>query len=294
MNATLSPPGDQLGEPLYPGPELRGLASGPRPGSTRPSVGGRGLMGSSSAGCAQPESRAAAHAATRKVSARGLHRIAAGRAGDRLRRQLDQEGGAQADLALHGDVAAVHIDYLLAYGQAEPATPCRPRAVLVYPVEAPEELVEVFRWDAYARVLYANRSPGRGVFHRDVHPVARVRVLDGVVEQVEEDLVELLNVADAAVLGLVLEVHLDAEALGLGLDGPDGGPHHLPEVSGADLELVLPRVHLGQRHQLLDHGPDARELPLGELQGAVLQRVEPLPRPLKQADGALNGSERRP
>src|SRR3712207_1856125 len=142
MKATLSPPGDQLGEPLYPGPELRGLASGPRPGFTRPSAEGRGSMGSSSVGCVQPASRAAAHAATRRPPAgerlgERLHRIGR-RAGDRLRRQLHQEGGAPADLALHGDVAAVHLDYLLAYGEAQPAPPGRPRAVLVDPVEAPE------------------------------------------------------------------------------------------------------------------------------------------------------------
>src|ERR671916_500088 len=165
MKATLSPPGDQLGEPLYPGPELRGMASGPRPGSTRPSAGGRGSMSSSSVGCVQPASRTSAHAAKRMPRAdECLHRIGR-RAGDRLRRQLHQEGGAPAYLALHGDVAAVHLDYLLAYGEAQPAPPGRPRAVLVDPVEAPEELVQVLLGDADARVSYADGCPGGRVFH---------------------------------------------------------------------------------------------------------------------------------
>src|SRR5918997_967944 len=241
MNATRPPSGDQLGEPLYPGPVLIGLASGPRPGLIRPSAGGRGGIGPSEAGCLQPVSGAASPAASRHRNSgvflrRLLERIAR-RTGEWPFGEVDEEGRAPADLALHRDVAAVHLDDLLADGEPEAATPGRPRAVFVHPVEALEELIEVFRRDADARVSDAHGHPGGVVLHGDVNPVAGVRVLYGVVQQVEEDLVELLHVADAGVLVCVLEVHLDAEALGLRLDGPYGGPDDLPEVRRSDLEL---------------------------------------------------------
>ena len=53
---------------------------------------------------------------------------------------LIQEDGAHAGLALDGDASAVHLDYLLAYGEPEPAPPGSARAVLVDPVEPLEEL----------------------------------------------------------------------------------------------------------------------------------------------------------
>ena len=127
-----------------------------------------------------------------------------------------------------------------------------------------------------------------------VHPGARVGVLDGVVQQVEEDLVELLDVADAPVLARVSEIYPDAEPLGLGLHRLYGGLDDRTEVGRPYLELVLPGVHLGEGHQLLDHPPYAPELLVGQLERPVLQRVEPVAGPLEQADRALDGGQGGP
>src|SRR5918995_4739035 len=162
VNAILSPPGLQLGEPLYPGPELKARVPGPSPGSIRPAAGARGAMESSSSVWAHPAMIAIARAmnATR-FAGPILEGMACGAGEERLR-EVDLEDGAHADLALDGDAAAVHLYYLLGYGQSQSASPARAGAVLVYPVETLEELVQVFFGDAKARVLDAH-GQRRGV-----------------------------------------------------------------------------------------------------------------------------------
>src|SRR5215217_7907474 len=111
VNAILSPPGLQLGEPLYPGPELRASVPGPSPGSTRPAAGARGAMETSSSEWVHPTTRTAA--IRRSVA---LESMAYGAGEERLW-EPDLEDGAHTDLALDGNTAAVHLDYLLAYGE---------------------------------------------------------------------------------------------------------------------------------------------------------------------------------
>src|SRR5215203_2843213 len=216
------------------------------------------------------------------------------RAGEESLGQVDLEDGTRADLALDGDAPTVHLHYLLAYCQPQTATPARAGAVLVYPVKTLEELVEILLGDANARVLDAHGQGGCVLVYLDVDPGAGVGVLDGVVYQVEEDLVELLHVADAPVLTEVAEVDPDSEPLGFGLHGLYGGQDDGAKVGRTDLELVLPGIHLGEGHELLDHPPYAPELLVGQLERPVLQRVKPLARPLEQTDRALDGGERGP
>src|SRR5215210_6917149 len=97
VNAILSPPGLQLGEPLYPGPELRARAPGPSPGSTRPAAGARGAMETSSSEWAHPTTTRTA--AIRRTTA--LESMTYG-AGEECFREPDLEDGAHPDLALDG------------------------------------------------------------------------------------------------------------------------------------------------------------------------------------------------
>src|SRR5215218_3706630 len=216
------------------------------------------------------------------------------RAGEESPGQVDLEDGTRADLALDGDAPAVHLHYLLAYGQPQTASPARAGAVLVYPVKTLEELAEILLGDAQARVLDAHGQGGGVLVYLDVDPGAGVGVLDGVVHQVEEDLVELLHIADAPVLADVAEVDADPEPLGFGLYGLYGGKDDGAEVGRTDLELVLPGIHLGEGHELLDHPPYTPELLVGQLERPVLQRVEPVAGPLEQTDRALDGGKGGP
>src|ERR687893_1359921 len=290
VKAIRSPCGLQLGDPLYPGPELKGCVPGPSPESARPPAAERGGMDTSSSAFMHP-------ATTRTTAAiraaRPLYRIARGTREGGLG-DTYPEGGAHADLALDEDIAAVHLDDLLADGEPQAAPPGRAGAILVHPVEPLEELVQLFLRDTDAGVphLYGQRRVV--LYYRDIHASPRVGVLDGVVQQVEEDLVELLGVADAPVLARIVEVDRDAEPLGLGLHGLYGGLDDPAQVGRPDLELVLPRVHQGERQELLDHPPDASEFLVCQLQRPVLQRVEPVPGALQQAHGTLDRREGRP
>src|SRR5215210_422282 len=259
------PPGLKLGEPLYPGPELKGCASGPRPGSTPSPAAGSGGIEVSSLGCRHPpagRSIAASSAAHLTPTQGALKRIAGGARDGRLG-EAYLEGRARADHALDGDVPAVHLDDLAADGEPEAAPPGRARAVLVHPVEALEELAQVLLRYADAGVLDLDGQVRDVLPYPDVHAGAGVGVLYGVVQQVEEDLVELLGVAHAPVLGGAVEVYLDAEPGGLRLDGLYGSLDDSAHVRRPDLELVLPGVQLGKRQELLHHPPDAPELPVG-------------------------------
>jgi hypothetical protein len=65
------------------------------------------------------------------------------------------------------------------------------------------------------------------------------------------------------VLARVTEVYLDAEPLGLGLYRLYCCLDDRAHVCRPYLELVLPGVHLGQGHQLLDHPPYALQFLIG-------------------------------
>src|SRR5215211_8152467 len=103
-------------------------------------------------------------------------------AGQERLREPDLEDGAHVDLALDGDTAAVHLHYLLAYGEPQSASPCRAGAVLVYPVETLEELVQILFGDADARITDAHRQRRVVLLYLHVDPRAGVGVLDRVVQ----------------------------------------------------------------------------------------------------------------
>src|SRR5215204_4252262 len=152
VNAILSPSGLQLGEPLYPGPELRACVPGPSPGSTRPAAGASGAMETSSLLWAHPATRSAAiERIKNRFTEATLKGMTYGAGQERLR-EPDLEDRAHVDLALDGDAAAVHLYYLFAYGKAKSAPPRRTGAVLVHPVKTLEELVQILFGDADARV----------------------------------------------------------------------------------------------------------------------------------------------
>src|SRR5215210_3701876 len=143
VKAIRSPCGLQFGDPLYPGPELRGCVPGPSPGSACSPVAERGGMETSSLAPMHPAKR---RAITASMAAPPLYRIARG-TGEGGLRDAHPEVGAHADLALDEDVAAVHLDDLLADGEPQAAPPGRAGAILVHPVEPLEELRELLLRD---------------------------------------------------------------------------------------------------------------------------------------------------
>src|SRR5215210_1192523 len=272
VKAILPPPGLQLGEPLYPGPELRARVPGPSPRSTLPAAGTRGSMENSSSVWTHATARTAVieRIANANRSTEATLESMTYRAGEERLREADLEDGAHLDLALDGDAAAVHLYYLLAYGESQPASSCCARAVFVLPVETLEELVQIFIGDADARVADAHGQRRVVLIYLHVHPCAWIGVLDRVVKEVDEDLIELLDVADALVLAGFIEIYPDAEPLGLGLDRLYSSLNNRTQVCRPYLELVLPGVHLGEGQQLLDHRPYALQFLIGQLQRPVL------------------------
>src|SRR5215212_5069862 len=93
-------------------------------------------------------------------------------AGQERLREPDLEDGAHIDLAFDGDAAAVHLHYLLAYGEPQPASPGRAGAVLVHPVETLEELVQILFGDAYARITDADGQRRVVLLYLYIHPGA--------------------------------------------------------------------------------------------------------------------------
>ena len=175
--------------------------------------------------------------------------------------------------ALGPDGAAVHLDELLDDGepQAEPAMP--PGGGGVGLAEAVEDLGEELGPDADAGVDDADLDVRVDPLQEDLDPAALGRELDGVGEEVPDDLLEAGGVAGDGP-GERVEDLVDADALGLGRrhDGGEGGLDDVGEVEPLDVEAELAGDDAGDVEEVIDDAGLGLGIPLdgGE---ALLQVV---------------------
>src|SRR5215831_9370459 len=100
------------------------------------------------------------------------------------------EDGAAVIFALDRDLAAVGLDDMLDDGEAQARAAGLARAGLVHAVETFEDARQVLGHDADAGVGRVDGYAVLPALRRDVDAPAARRVLDGVVYQVDEDLLD--------------------------------------------------------------------------------------------------------
>ncbi|HJL22888.1 MAG TPA: hypothetical protein RMH80_11695, partial [Polyangiaceae bacterium LLY-WYZ-15_(1-7)] len=165
-------------------------------------------------------------------------------------------------------------------GETEPRAPDVARAAHVDPVEALEDALEVVRRDRGAGVVHLEEHVLVLRAHPHVHAGPLGRVLDGVVDEVDEHLVEgpLVRLHPQR-LRRRLEDQLHAASLRLG-----GQPTHHLDHDGLDVDLlelepVLGRLGLRQRRQVRDQRLEAQRV--------LEDHVEEAPRRLRIVDDAV-------
>src|SRR5205807_7729194 len=117
---------------------------------------------------------------------------------------------AAADAALDLDPAAVRLGEMLDDGEAQAAAALVAGAALVHPVEALEDASQRLRRDADAGVADLDQRVAALPRQAQQHLAARPVVLDGVVEQVEEQPLDAVGVAGQARQRLVAQLQTDA------------------------------------------------------------------------------------
>src|SRR5690242_1451170 len=116
-------------------------------------------------------------------------------------RQGEGEGGPHADRALDADLAMHGASQIAADGEAESSTLVGARAARLELHERLEDTIELVRGDADAGVgdVQPNEVLLYVATHRD--PALGLTELDGIREQVEQDLTDLLGVRVDADIG---------------------------------------------------------------------------------------------
>ncbi len=183
-------------------------------------------------------------------------------------RQVERERAALAVDAGEADFAAQEHGQLAADGQAEAGAAVLARGAGVGLLEGLEDEPLLLRRDADAGVLdgegddllglaqhrVIDAPARRGKADTDVHMALR-RELDGVGEQVLEDLLQALRVADQGARQVGVEMHMERQVLVFG---------HVPEVA-------IDGVAQAGERDLLDLDGDGAGLDLREVENVVDQ-----------------------
>ena len=209
---------------------------------------------------------------------------------------LDDEPGAAAELALRADGPLVDEDDLPGQGQPDPRALLGPGLGPVDLGEAVEDRLEHVGRDADPRVLDGHGHGLVLVLDVDRDLAALVRELQGVGEQVEDDLLELVRVeGQIDGVGGVLVIEPDLLLVGQGLDRGQEGRDELDEIDDLHLEPHLALLELVQVEEVVDELEQLVAVALHRLEG-VLERRRQLAHPAFE-DGLERGQhqrERRP
>ncbi|EAU64887.1 hypothetical protein STIAU_5392 [Stigmatella aurantiaca DW4/3-1] len=186
------------------------------------------------------------------------------------------ENTAYIRLAFHLYFALHGAQEVLDDGQAQAGSPHVPAATFVHPVEALEDAGQVLGLDAHARVLDAHHAAPVLLGPPDVHPPTGRGVFDGVVEQVEEHLLDGPLIAPGAQVRRHMQLQANVLALGLRFDRVGGPGGRDREGHVGEPELHLARFEPGQLQQVLDELGEALGLAVDDLHhlgghGGVLQ-----------------------
>src|ERR1700674_1772974 len=200
------------------------------------------------------------------------------------KRELDREGGPLVRGALEVDRAAVQLHQLLGQGQPEPGARVLPVTGALDLVEGAEDLVLDILGDPDTTVL--DRDPKNRALNGGLEAdfPRRRRELDGVRQQVVEDLLELVLVCNQQRIDR-LNARADLDVL-----LHRQRPHHVEHLAdgGVDPELFVDQVHaarldLGQVEDVVDEGQQVlaavidvvqtvMALFLGDLSGEVVPK----------------------
>ena len=206
-----------------------------------------GCRGSAGAPAATGRSRASAAEATAARSAAGVPSTRRGSRGS-----VTVNLRPIADAALDLDRAAVHVHDRADDREPEPAPAAarlvRPRAA----VEALEDVRQLGRLDADARVGHLDPRPVRRRRHVDRDRAAARRELDRVGDEVGDDLADALRVvADPDRRDGEMQLDGDAAPLCRGRALLDGRLDGRPQVVRPQVEQDQPRIELRELEQVL-------------------------------------------
>src|SRR5438105_9873288 len=214
-----------------------------------------------------------------------------------IRRQREDEAAAVPGLALDPDAAAVQLDKALRKGEPEPRTLALLHADIRL-LELFEDPLVVLHSDTGARVGYRYQYLVVAARGRDDDLPSFRRELDGVREQVEDDLAQPPLVAFDQVNARRQPVRKPDAVLRRRL----AHHHHaaldrLTQRKRGDLELDLPRRDLGQIENVVDHGHQVMAGREDVVQVLLLLRVDraeqPLPQYLRKTDDRVQPRPQR-
>ena len=166
--------------------------------------------------------------------------------------QLDAEGAAPAGLA-GGREGAVHgLDQAFGQGQAQPGA-FDARGFGAEAIERDEQACHPFAGEAVARVANVDPQPPRtGLVPSDEDLTSESVVLDGVAQEVEQDLLEALAVGLDVEPAAVLDVDPDRALQGHGLDQGHGVGHQVGDAHRFWRRGQLTRRHAGDVQHVVD------------------------------------------
>src|SRR5215471_6463496 len=198
-------------------------------------------------------------------------------------REGECEGRALADLAGHPDLAPMQLDKLPRQRKPEPGALVPARAGTTHLAELLEHRRLVLGGDADAGVAHGDRDLSLALAEVDRHLPAFRRELDGVREQIQDDLPHLSLVSD----------HLTHAPV-----GSEGEPDAVPggalaheaetafegsrQVEGAQLQLHLPRLDLGEIKDVVDERQEMAARGEHVVEVFLLLRIQLAEHPLQQ------------
>src|SRR3989442_4821654 len=167
-------------------------------------------------------------------------------------RDGERKRTALAWRALHPDPSAVHLHQPARDRQAQPGALVLAADAALTLLKALEDAIGVFRRHADPAIAHADPQLRALTLGRDAH-AARLRELDGVAQQVQEDLLELWAVRkDAADIRGDTGAQLELLVLGQGADTLDALRNQRLDLDLAAVELRLPRLELGDIQEVVD------------------------------------------
>src|ERR1039458_259308 len=210
--------------------------------------------------------------------------------------QREVEGCAGAEFAFGPDAAAVGQDDVLDDGQAEAGAAGLAGACFVDAVEALEDAIEVLGGDAGAEVLDGEFDFGGNIGLKqpraDANPAAGFAVLEGVLNEVAEDLVHGVGIGQDQRIGRAGRFEFDPGVDDDSAQGLDGVLDQGAGPRGLQRELVVRALDAGQGQQILNkavHAGGVLEDDAEELAGGFGAGIRVLDQRL---DVALDGGER--
>src|SRR5262245_25763292 len=221
------------------------------------------------------------------------------RLGDALRRplrgrDLHEEGRALAVVRLDPDASVEPVDELTADVETEAGAPDAARHVRIEAIELLEDAPALGCRDAEPAVADRPQHVVVPALDADVHGPAVRRVLDGVLDEVDEHLAQLLLVG-AHGRKLLRRGEIERDAFReVGAGGVDDARGDHSRVDGLDRQLEPPGVEVAREQEVVDDLGEAAGLVLDDLEQPVARLVADVDVLTADRDrGAVDRGQRR-